>query len=319
MNHLAKLLGMILAVTPISVSGCVTGDSKNLMPASSLPDLSGMVWLKGDWFLAVHDSKNPGELDRPRVSLLKLPQDLEGLLWQPLTVQHWPGGASNDLESAARIPGTQDVLLLESGDNGDNRFRRIFLARIDAPRLKIMASTPWPVSIYNVEASAVTRVGNGFVFLYAERAELKPETRIRWATFDPDTLTFGDFHSVTLSNPDPVRTNRPVVAMDIGHQGEIYIASAFDPEAEKLPNPDNGPFASSVWLVGKIQHDSEGVPTVTLLKTPRHQATLEGLKVESVSLREIPGKATDLFIGLDDENYGATMRLLPPHVEDDQD
>jgi hypothetical protein len=83
-------------------------------PVQKLLDLSGLAWLDGDTFLAVHDAKNPDENTRVRVSLLVLPRSLEGLLWRPLR-PHFPGGQSSDLESAARIPGTDKVLLVESG------------------------------------------------------------------------------------------------------------------------------------------------------------------------------------------------------------
>jgi len=303
----------LLALTLASGSPVVQDE---FMPASSLPDLSGMAWLGKDTFLAVHDAKNPDELDRPRVSLLKLPSDLDGLLWLPLTIDDWPDDASNDLESVARIPGTNQVLLVESGDNDDPVFQRIFRARVRGTRLSIEAVAPWPVDVYNVEASAVARNGNTFVFLYAERAESSPATKIRWAVFDPVTLTFGKFHAVTFRNPDPQRTNRPVVAMDVDRNGEIYTAAAFDAEAAGLPDPDNGPFASSVWLVGKVNYGRRG-PKVVLFDAPKRMATLDGLKVESVSVRKQHGERPELFVGLDDENYGATVRRLPAPVRND--
>jgi hypothetical protein len=245
---------------------------------------------------------------------LQLPKDLDGLLWKTLKVRHWPHGVSNDLESAASIPGSKDVLLVESGDSGKRRFQRIFLARVQGNHLDIKAFVRWPHRVYNVEATAVARKGNDYVFLYAERAQLEPETQLRWASFDPVNLTFGAFHSVTLVNPDPKRTNRPVVALDVDSRGKIYIATAFDPEAAKLPDPDNGPFASSVWLVGKVIRAQGGTPRVKLFNTPKRLATLDSLKVESISVRKLPGQDAEVFVGLDDENYGATLRKLPAPV-----
>lgn len=277
--------------------------------ASSLSDVNGLTWLGGDLFLAAHDAKNPDENSLPRASLLKLPADLEGVLYRPMRI-NWPGLKSSDLESAARIPGTNDVLLVESGDNGDPVFHRIFRASVEDANLRIRATADWPLSVDNAESSAVAKVGDHYVFLFAERGENQPSTDVRWARFNPQTLQFGEFHSVTFDNPDPLHVNRPIVAMDVDSHGRIVVASAFDAEAAGLPNPDNGPFSSSVWTIGRIDASSGDRPQVTLLDQPRHVATLNGLKVESVAVRE-DADGRQLFVGVDDENYGGTIRRLP--------
>ena len=277
--------------------------------ASDLPDLSGLAWLGGDRFLAVHDAKIDDELGNPRVSLLYLPADSRGVLWKPQALD-FRGQKSNDLESAARIPGTKDVLLLESGDNLENpRFQRIFKARVDGNRVCITDVIPWPVPIKNVEASAVAALGDQFVFLFAERAQNLPSTELRWGVFDPETLSFGSFQSVVFSNPDPKAFNRPLVAMDLDSSGLIYISSAFDAEAAGLPDPDNGPFTSAVFCIGKLIKEN-GDPKVTLFETPQLKGTLNGFKVESIAIRESDESGLQIFVGTDDENYGATLRLL---------
>lgn len=303
---------VVTALSLVASSSCASHAERSARagfgPASVLPDLSGMVALDEGEFLAVHDAKVAGELDRPRVSLLRVPKDLGGVQWSALDVD-WGGRPGNDLESAARIPGTDTVLLVESGDNGSPG-PRIFRARLDGNRLEITNSVPWPHEIYNVESSAVARFGERFVFLYAERAEKQPSTEIRWAEFVPESLTFGTFASVILHSPDPARTNRPMVALDVAPDGSLYIAAAFDSEAAGLPDPDNGPFASSVWRVGTVGMDGDA-PTVKLLSDPQHLGTLDGMKVESVSVVTAADGALQVYVGLDDENYGATLRRLP--------
>ena len=71
-------LGVLLlgAVAPFLPAQSTNG----FEPASNLPDLSGLAFVGNGRFLAVHDAKNPDELNRPRVSLLQLPQDLQGIL-----------------------------------------------------------------------------------------------------------------------------------------------------------------------------------------------------------------------------------------------
>jgi len=287
--------------------------SPQFRQASNLPDLSGLVWLGGDCFLAVHDAKVKGESGNPRVSLLYLPTDSQGVLWKP-QVLNFRGMKSNDLESAARIPGTKDVLLVESGDNGNARFQRIFKARVEEDWVRIIDVTPWPVTIYNVEASAVAALRDRFVFLFAERAQNLPSTQLRWAVFDPEDLSFGPFQSMTFSNPDPKAFNRPVVAMDLDSSGQIYVSSAFDAEAAGLPDPDNGPFTSAVFCIGELT-ELNGQPQVTLFDTPSLLGTLNGFKVESIAVRESDEYGLQILVGTDDENYGATLRLLPPPTE----
>jgi hypothetical protein len=278
--------------------------------ASNLPDLSGLAWLEGNRFLAVHDAKVEGELANPRVSLIELPVNSKGVRWQQRTL-HFHELKSNDLESAARIPGTLNVLLVESGDSLDDpAFQRIFKARVVGDSVHIVATAQWPVSVHNVEATAVAALGPHFVFLFAERAQNLASTELRWALFDPDTLRFGPFSSATFPNPNPAAFNRPLVGMDVDSAGQIYIVAAFDAEAAGLPEPDNGPFASAVYRIGVIT-ESAGDPAVQLFDSPQLEGMMDGFKVESVVIREDAEHGFQIFIGLDDENYGATLRLLP--------
>jgi hypothetical protein len=308
-----KFTPLLFAALAILMMGGPAHSDRGAGQASTLPDLSGMTWVKDDCFLAVHDAKI-SESKNPRVSLIYLPSDSKGITWKPQAI-NFPGEESNDLESVARIPGTNDILLVESGDSSDDyRFQRIFRARVENDTVHIIDVIPWPVPVYNVEASAVAAVGERHVFLYAERAQNQPHTDLRWAMFDPETLSFGRFQSVRFENPDAATFNRPLVAMDLDSKGLIYIASAFDAEAAGLPDPDNGPFASAVYSIGKLLIEN-GRPTITLLKKPKLEGFLQGFKVESVAIRESEEFGLEIYVGTDDENYGATMRLLAPPPE----
>jgi hypothetical protein len=308
-------LACIILLGKWTASAQPAKDTPNSRPprfhqSSNLPDLSGLAWLGGNRFLAVHDAKVDGEYANPRVSLIELPVNSKGVRWQQRTL-HFHELRSNDLESAARIPGTLDVLLVESGDGlGDAAFQRIFKARVAGDSVHIVATAQWPVPINNVEASAVAALGARFVFLFAERAQNLASTDLRWALFEPDTLRFGSFSSVTFANPNPAAFNRPLVAMDVDSAGQIYVAAAFDPEAAGLPDPDNGPFASAVYRIGVVT-ETTGVPAVRLFESPLLEGTMDGFKIESVSIREDAEHGFQIFVGVDDENYGATLRLLP--------
>lgn len=298
----------LVAALTLSLGACSSDDSSEESaveePASTLLDLSGLAWLGGDEFVGVHDAKNPDELDRPRVSILRFTGDPEGTVFRTVDLE-WPDplGASSDLESVAAIPGTDNVLFAESGDDGDPDFRRIFMATWDGEGMSVVDFAPWPVDVVNVEGMAVAEVGSGYVFVFAERAQGKPSTRIRWATFDPDTLGFGPFSSVRFDNPDSDRLNRPVVGIDIDGGGKVYVVSAFDPDA------DNGPFRSSVYRVGRLVDDDNG-PQLTLREQPAVVGHLDGFKTESVTVGEFDGQR-EIFIGTDDENLGNVLRPLP--------
>jgi hypothetical protein len=276
---------------------------------TGLPDLSGLAAMGGGRFVAVHDAKNPDELARPRVSLLRTPTSLDGVSWTPLAVD-WPAplGPSSDLESAARVPGTASVLLVESGEGeaDGRRFRRIFHARADGDGVELVETAQWPVAVRNVEGTAVARIGSRLVFIYAERAQGRRSTRIRWSPLRLDPLTFGRFRQVSYRSRAPHGPGaRPVSALEVDHANRLYVASAQD------PGDDNGPFSSSVWHVGRVERGPDGAPRVRLRPRPREVARLDGLKVESVAAERTPGGVTRLFAGTDDENYGGVLRPLP--------
>ena len=299
----------------------LTGGAQSKKPASPprfrqasyLPDLSGMAWVGGNRFLAVHDAKlGDGEIALPRMSVLYLPVGLRGIFFRPNTVS-FRGMKSNDLESAAYIPDTNTVLLVESGDdfdddNGsidpdDSDYPQIYKAVVRAKGVKVIDSTPWPCKPFNVEGTAVALIDDQYVFFYAERADQLSGTFLKWATFDPETMTFDEFSSIEFPSPDPAAYSRPVVALDIDSFGCIYIASAFDPD------DDDGPFASAVFRIGKLEN--EDGPVVDLYPEPILEGTLDGLKVESVAIRETAEDGLQIFVGVDDENYGGTLRELP--------
>ena len=84
MKKICALL-VLMAVCPV-----VAQAQQGFVAASTLPDLSGLAPAGDGRFLAVHDAKNPDELERPRVSVLFTPQDLDGVRYKALTVD-WGG------------------------------------------------------------------------------------------------------------------------------------------------------------------------------------------------------------------------------------
>ncbi|HUF62503.1 MAG TPA: hypothetical protein VMN36_10555 [Verrucomicrobiales bacterium] len=169
--------------------------------------------------------------------------------------------------------------------------------------LSIVDFADWPADIFNVEATAVAATGDGFIFAFAERADGETSTNIQWAAFDSDTLTFGAFASIPFPSPDPAQSSRPLVGMDFDSAGNLYTVSAFDPD------DDNGPFTSAVWRVGRLQTNG-ATAEIVLDEAPELLGRLDGLKTESVTIREVGG-GVEVWIGTDDENFGGLLRVLP--------
>lgn len=291
----------------ITAPAALPGRSEESARARSLPDLSGLAWVEGDLFLAVHDAKpSARKPESPRVSLVRLPRSKrEGVSWEPLPLTvPGTGGPISDLESVSRLPGGQGFLLAESGQGG-RKARRLFLATVRNGSLELKASVPWPVPVTNVEATEVVQVGGQLLFLYAERADGRGETLLRWAPISLNPLQFGAFREVVYRGVDPVGDSaRPIASLAADAQGYLYSASTYD------SGNDDGPFRSVVWRIGRIGRGADGQPQVDL-SAPTRLATLDWLKVESLAVRESRQHGTQLFIGTDDENYGGILRPLP--------
>lgn len=275
------------------------------------PDISGMAWVEADTFLVVHDGKVPEEADRPRLGRVVLPPHGGPVVWEPLEVA-WPEGhgLAHDLESIARVPGTDRYLLAESGDDGEAPHSHLFLATYAGGSVTIDETVEWPVSITNVEGTAVFELGGRRYFVYAERAHGAATTRVSWASFSIDPVAFGPFQYVDLGVPAPLGpAARPVVALDVDTRGRIYVAAAEDLDE------DGGPFRSAVYEVGSFESDGEGGARLALRPTPVRWGTLDGVKVEAVAVRDHDG-TTEVFIGTDDEDWGAVVRRLPAPYPD---
>jgi hypothetical protein len=280
-------------------------------PAPKLLDLSGLAWIGGDYFLSVSDAKMPAEPDLNRVSILKLPDSLDGPGFEFLDPK-FPGGTSSDLESAARIPNSSYVLLAESSDDNGPK-QRIFLARVEDHRIRVEGVTEWSsfTQVFNIESTAVAASGQDYFFLWAERNTGQQSTDIKWVSMTLNPFNIGGVvKSVKYTLPDKLVNDngnplfsRSIVGMDLDSAGNIYTVAAYDPEGT-VKNPDDGPFRSAVLKIGQF-NDGQ----VVLDDSPSILAMVNGFKVESVAVRET-GKGVELFIGTDDENWGGVLRQI---------
>jgi hypothetical protein len=284
---------------PPPLSKNVSGNVSKAWPKiPGLPDISGLEWISGNDFLAVHDAKFPIEKNRPRISLIKTKNNEEGITWTSLQV-NWPAssGPSSDLESIARIPGTRNFLLAESGNDGD-RYSRIFLSSLgEENQFNIQEVIDWPVKIFNVEASAVLLLNGQLYFLYSERSHGRKNTELKWAKMHLNPLRFESFQSASYAAGMTGTGLRSVVALDADKDGNLYSVTAYDPG-------DSGPFRSYVSRIGsmKMKNDSAFfIPSGKFADI----LTLDGNKIEGLTIREKKGR--EIFIGTDDENLGASF------------
>jgi hypothetical protein len=306
----SRLAAIGAACALLLVSAAAPVGASEALSATTLHDVSGLAPLGPGQAVAVHDAKHPDEDDRPRASLLTLPTDPTGVLWQPLQIE-WldPTTPSNDLESASSIPGSSQVLFAESGDDGSD-FQRLFLAEVDTaaadgPTATIVAETGWPEPIYNVEGIAVGEAGGELVLLWAERAQGDPMTMIQFAPLTLEPFAIGEAASVEFTSPAMLgEDDRPVSALEIDSDGIIHVAAAYD------SGNDAGPFSSSVWAIGLLFEGADG-PSVELMPEPAIVAFADGYKIESLAILEDGDGAGTLWFGTDDEDFGGTIRPLP--------
>lgn len=300
MRHgwIVSAFAVVVLATAIATAQPVPSSTQ---PPTFLPDLSGLAWVEGDRLLAVHDAKNDPKA--PRASLLWLPGAHSRFQWQSLNIR-WPRwtGPSQDLESLSRFPGTQDYLLAESGSaQGD----RLFLARLEGQTLSILAATHWPNKVQNVEGTAIAQVDNQAWFVYAERAGGQDRVQIYWAPLRRHPLQIGALQSVTWKSPLPSQPAlRLISALDIDPAGNLYAASASDPDRNQ------GPFRSWIWRLGKLERTPAGAVTLVLDPMPQPLAVVDGFKVESLALRPTASGSLEILLGTDDEDYGGVVRSL---------
>lgn len=195
----------------------------------------------------------------------------------------------------------------ESGDDGEGP-KRIFLSELHNDSLTSNNTVPWPMNIHNVEGCAVTAVDNRLVFVFAERAQGSLTTKITWTPLLLDPLGFGPVNSLEYRVPSEQQAGiRPVTAMEIDDVGNIFIASAIDPDN------DVGPFASEIWLAGNISSGQDCTDSpISLIDSPVRLASMDGLKVEGLATRPaVNGSGTEIIFGTDDEFSGGVLRILP--------
>jgi hypothetical protein len=237
------------------------------------------------------------------------PEKFDGDLGHPLKIGK-EGPEPFDLECCIRIPerpenpaGPPLFLLLESGSNQERRriFRTAYDGEGNSLRLETLAYLP---ERREVEGAALAWYGDKLMLFFADRGEGKKSVEIEWAEVKSGQALV-PLGSVKFKAPVPVEEHlRLISSLEADSDGELYSVSALD-------NGDAGPFRSKVWHIGRLK-TKHGKPEVKLLSQPELLATLDGLKAESLAIRETGDRKKELFVGTDDEFYGGVMRLVGP-------
>jgi len=270
-----------------------------------LAPISGLAWADEHTLIAVHDAKSPSENRKPRVSLITVPKTGDQFKIDYVDIE-WPspGGHSSDLEAVAAIPGTPLFIAAESGQDS-GKHKRLFLLKFEHRKLRMVSQVDWPVDVKNVEGMTITKIGSNLFFFFAERADGKTTTKIRWADLKLEPLKFGSFSETKVSRPEPTGSNsRAIADIAFDSAGDIYISSTYD-------EGDNGPFNSFVWRIGQIAPAADDQPKVTINEQPELIEKFPGTKVEGVAIHALPSGKLEMLLGSDNENKGGQLIRSP--------
>jgi hypothetical protein len=282
-------------------------------------DISGMARLDDGRYLVAHDTKHGNS--EPRLGILTINED-SSPKYAPIFIkdEDWnhEDGPSNDLESICRLSGEMghQFLIAESGKRKE-KFGRIFHIKLFQNDLKkwevhVIDSIPLPKGIKNIEGIGCFISASGateekkLLILLGERGDSEAGKIILWE-LDLENHQFKGqtpIKSIPFSAPDwPENVkNRDISDIYIDSENTLWISSTEDPG-------DAGPFKSIIYIVGKIDTNSN-MP----LRVHNRNITVEkvweldGIKVEALGAPPLWGNG--LSIGTDDENYGGIWRPL---------
>lgn len=276
--------------TWIGVAACALGATAlTVSPASAVPNtwisvgsgfaanVSGIAPADTGWVI-VRDNKKAWQ---NHVALLDQDGDVTPLAW--------PGSPPADLESVDAIPGSADgYVVVNSAGTG-------WVLSIQGAAITVDRQFSLPGDLRQVEGFALTSVDGSTVAVWASRGSSTRPARVKAATFDPQTTTFGPLRSGKVSVPYPTSHARQVSSMTIS-DGRVLVSSASDPGNE-------GPFSSGVFDVGTIPRIWKSGKPALKLATPVEIGRYDGHKVEGIACGHGVG-----ILGSDDEKLGGAVR-----------
>jgi hypothetical protein len=252
-------------------------------------------------FLVVHDNKfkeqprfgiifwrekeNPQYIDISIANSKYLPVDLEAITIIPEQKNNFLALASNGN--------------IYQGELNFSKTKVSLFKKIELPS-SFDSSTTLGVKDSDFESFALQKLNEKTIAVWAERGKAQKPATIYWGVFDLPTLTITPQGSTKLTVPFPIEGEvRHISDLKIDPAGVVYISSASD-------GGNNGPFQSAIYIAGSFYLQDEkfvfqqNLDLVPLGRFEKH-------KIEAIEL--VSGKLGGLFLGTDDENLGAFLRV----------
>jgi len=336
----ARIALCILMIGMIWLHGTV------FVAAAQEINFSGMTRIGDNDFLVVHDKKYPRDAgsrvgivtvngkEKTGLEKTRKGQRMGPFSYHPLSIVGWPAdeNPANDLEAVCEIPyGNNIYLLAESGYN-KGKFGRVFLIQVvkkpgkgwcstfqgffcpfaselpDDKKIMRKYKTPSELQIEGIWCLGTP--DDKFMVIFARRGNSSTPAVLVWGDLKFDRS--GKPHFEKKGRRDLTKGSAPLggrgsAALMLrenkkgrGDDWDVWSVATVDPD-------DNGPFCSVIYQAGTFKWDEKKGFTPC---DPVILWTLEGLKVEALSVSAEVVKDSRFSIGTDDEVYGGIWRPL---------
>lgn len=278
---------------------------------------SGMAWMGESRYLVVIDKKSHHQ--GPRLGIYQL-HETQGPTFSPVSVSDWrhPHGQASDLESACKLPGTENEYLVAESGYWKGRNGRIFHLMESENTLSVKAVYSLPLYISNDEGTdgdnfegmlCVLNENTTWVIM-GERGGTKryPQGVLRPGKLDKTmkSITWLSQDTAIRITPQGVwsgkQSFRSISDLHQDEQGTIWASATED-------KGDLGPFNSLIYAAGKLKFGPKGI---SLWPVAKQQWQISGLKIESLSHPATLTPAAVMSIGSEDEDLGGVWRPLLP-------
>ncbi|BDX06121.1 hypothetical protein [Planctobacterium marinum] len=276
---------------------------------------SGMAYMGNNQYLVVVDTKNhkPGV----RLGTLQI-KNGQAPKFSPVDVKDWghPHGAASDLESACKIPDSENQYLVSESGTWKGKFGRIFWLEIVENQASVKNVFQLPILINsdettqgsNYEGMLCVKNANRLHILMGERGGTAAipdgyllQGVLNLATNQLSWLPESEFKYVAkgrtlLSDSMPGRS-----ISDLYLENNIIWASATQDDS------DMGPFNSVIYAVGKLTFEQG---RLIVSATKQQHWNVAGLKIEALAQAPESFPNARLSYGSEDEDFGGIWRLL---------
>jgi hypothetical protein len=260
--------------------------------------ISGLALVEHDssrtLLLAVYDNKKE---EQPRLSLLTRRAGERGVQRQPIT---WTGALPIDLEAICRVPdkASEFLALTSKGD--------LYRLALDRQRgsvaVQAHARLPRASDGSEFESFDVRVLGGKLIACWAERGDKEQPAVVSCGVLDLAKLTIENSQEAVFTSPWPRDAARHMSDLRLTETGVVLATATADPG-------DNGPFASALYLAGRID-TAAGQVAFRAESSPARLWLTTKHKIEALEL--VTGVAGGLIFGSDDEAAGGALYFSWP-------